>query len=95
MPRFVVIGWDAPDSREKRPGARPAHLDHWKDWVEAGRVTIAGPMTDFSGSLFLVEADDQGEVEAKAGADPYLKLGIFTRVEVHPFKATLPPGKWD
>jgi len=90
---FVAIGWDAPGSPEKRPAVRPDHLAYWKDWDDAGRVLVAGPMTDFAGSLFIVEAATQGEVEAKIGADPYLKAGVFGRVEVHPFKAVLPMAK--
>lgn len=87
---FVFIGWDTPDSKEKRPGLRPAHLQHWRDWDDAGRVVVAGPMTDFAGSLFVVDAPDQSVVEAKAAADPYMLGGVFARTEVHPFKGVLP-----
>jgi len=87
---FVVIGWDAPDSRDKRPAARPAHLDHWSGWDRAGRILVAGPLTDFAGSLFIVEAETQEEVERKIAADPYLAAGVFARTEVHPFKKVLP-----
>lgn len=87
---FVIIGWDGPDSREKRPDARPHHLAHWKDWDEAGKVLIAGPMTDFAGSLFIVDVESQEVAEGKIADDPYLKRGIFQRTEVHPFKGVLP-----
>lgn len=87
---FVIIGWDAPGSRELRPNVRPAHLEYWKDWDEAGRVIIAGPMTDFAGSLFIVEADSQEVVAQKAAADPYFTSGVFARFEVHPFRGVLP-----
>lgn len=90
---FVVIGRDVPDSPEKRPAARPAHLAHWKPWDDAGRVVIAGPMTDFAGSLFIVEADTQAEVDAQAKADPYVAEGVFASVEVHAFKAVLPSSR--
>ncbi len=87
---FVAIGWDAPDSREKRPAARAAHLEHWRGWVESGRVVLAGPMTDFAGSLFLLRAGAIEEVRAQIEADPYVAAGVFQRVEVHPFRKTLP-----
>lgn len=93
--KFVIIGWDAPDSREKRPAARPRHLEHWKDWAESGRIMVAGPMTDFAGSVFIVDAPSQEEAEAKIKADPFLLEGIFVRVEVHPFRKTLPVADWD
>lgn len=91
---FVAIGWDGPDSKEKRPGARPDHLAHWKPWADGGRIIIAGPMTDFAGSLFIVEAESLEEVQAHFAADPYIAAGIFVRTEVHPFKGTLPEGRW-
>ena len=87
---FIAIGWDAPDSKEKRPDARQAHLEHWSDWDAAGRVLAAGPMTDFAGSLFIVEADTQEEVTQKLQDDPYVAAGVFQKTEVHPFKMVLP-----
>lgn len=87
---FVIIGWDAPDSRDKRPAARPAHLAHWSDWDTSGKIVMAGPMTDFAGSLFVVDVESQEEAERKIAGDPYIAAGIFTRTEVHPFKKTLP-----
>ena len=86
---FVVMGWDAPNSKEKRPAARSAHLAHWSDWDQAGRILIAGPLTDFAGSVFIVEAETQEEVERKAAADPYVGAGVFHRTEVHPFRKVL------
>lgn len=91
---FVVIGWDAPGSKEKRPEVRPRHLAHWKPWDDAGRVVAAGPMTDFAGSLFIVEAADQAVAEAHIAADPYFLEGVFARWEVHPFKPVLPAKVW-
>ena len=87
---FVVIGWDTTDSREKRPAARPHHLAYWKDWDDAGKVIIAGPMTDFAGSLFIVDVESQEIAQEKIANDPYVKMGVFARTEVHPFKGVLP-----
>ena len=52
---FVIIGHDAPDAREKRPAVRPAHLAHLEPEAKAGRVKIAGPLLDRTGSLFIIE----------------------------------------
>ncbi|CAN5355914.1 hypothetical protein BH09SUM1_BH09SUM1_27060 [soil metagenome] len=93
MPLFVIIGWDMPDSREKRPTARPHHRAHWADWDEE-HIVIAGPMTDFAGSLFVVDAESQAVVEAKVAADPYLALKVWSRAEVHPFTAVAPHKKY-
>lgn len=87
---FVCIGWDTPDSKEKRPGARAEHLAYWKPWDDAGKVVIAGPMTDFAGSLFIVDVENEQEARDKIENDPYLKAEVFARTETHPFKGVLP-----
>lgn len=94
MEFFIAIGWDAPDSREKRPAIRPQLLAYWKEWEDQGRIQIAGPMTDFAGSLFIVQAPSRADVEAKIRNDPYVQAGIFVRTEVHPFKPSLPASVW-
>ncbi|MCC5876823.1 MAG: hypothetical protein JJU11_11440 [Candidatus Sumerlaeia bacterium] len=91
---FVLIGWDTPDSRDKRPAARPDHLAYWKPLDDAGRIQIAGPMTDFAGSLFIAEFETIDEAREKIENDPYVKAGVFGRTEVHPFKGVLPLNKW-
>lgn len=91
---FVLIGWDTPDSREKRPSARADHLAHWKPLDEAGRILIAGPMTDFAGSLFIAEFDSEEDARGQIEADPYVRAGVFARTEVHPFRGVLPAEKW-
>jgi hypothetical protein len=87
---FVVIGHDAPDSREKRPLVRPAHLAHLEPLSRAGRVPLAGPFTDGSGSLIVLEAASLEEAWKVVAADPYVREGVFNRVEVKPFRRVFP-----
>jgi uncharacterized protein YciI len=87
---FVVIGHDAPDAREKRPEVRPAHLEHLEPLAAAGRIRLAGPFLDRTGSLIVVEADSLAEVWALVARDPYVTEGIFDRVEVKPFHQVFP-----
>ncbi len=87
---FVIIGRDTPDSKEKRPGVRPEHLNHWQEWDAEGKVVIAGPLTDFAGSLFIVDVESEEVARAKIEADPYLLKGVFESYEIHPFKGVLP-----
>jgi uncharacterized protein len=91
---FVLIGRDAPNSRETRPAVRPRHLEYWKPLDEAGRIVVAGPMTDFAGSLFILEAENIEAVRVLATNDPYIKEGIFESFEIHPFKAVLPTAQY-
>jgi uncharacterized protein YciI len=90
MPLFVIIGHDAPDAREKRPAVRPAHLEHLGPVSRAGRVKLAGPFLDRSGSLIVLEADSLADVWALVARDPYVTEGIFNDVEVKPFQQVFP-----
>jgi hypothetical protein len=83
---YVIVGHDAPDAAQKRPAVRPAHLEHLAPLARAGRIKLAGPFLDATGSLIVVEADSLAEVWALVGKDPYVTEGIFNQVEVKPFK---------
>lgn len=87
---FVIIGHDAPGAQEKRPLVRPAHLAHLDPLAKAGRIRLAGPFLDKTGSLIVLEADSLAEVWALVGRDPYVTEGVFNRVEVKPFAAVFP-----
>lgn len=87
---FVIIGHDARDAKERRPSTRPAHLAHLEPLAAAGKVILAGPLTDGAGSLIVVEAESLAAVWDLVGRDPYVTNGIFERVEVHPFMQVFP-----
>lgn len=87
---FAMIGRDAPDAKEKRPVHRPAHLEHLRPLSAAGRITLAGPLTDGSGSLIVLEADSREEAWGIVARDPYVVNGIFSTVELHPFLKVFP-----
>jgi len=87
---FVIIGHDARDAKDKRPTHRPAHLAHLEPLAQAGKLILAGPLTDGAGSLIVVEAESLGAAWALVGRDPYVLNGIFERVEVHPFIQVFP-----
>jgi hypothetical protein len=87
---FVILGHDAPDAREKRPLHRPAHLQHLDPLARAGTVLLAGPFTDGSGSLIIVDLPSREAVWEVVARDPYVIHGVFNRVEVKPFKQVFP-----
>jgi uncharacterized protein YciI len=87
---FVIIGHDGPDGARLRPSVRPAHLANLRPLVEQGRVVIAGPFTDGSGSLIIVDMESEAEALAFADNDPYTTGGVFERVEVKPFRRVFP-----
>jgi uncharacterized protein len=87
---FVIIGHDGPDGATLRPKVRPAHLENLRPLVERGRVIIAGPFTDGSGSLIVIDMESEAEALELAQNDPYVKEGVFERVEVKPFQRVFP-----
>lgn len=87
---YVIIGHDAPDAREKRPQVRPAHLEHLQPLVAAGRIKLAGPLLDRTGSLIVLEAESLADVWSIVARDPYVTEGIFNRVDVKPFQQVFP-----
>jgi len=87
---FVIIAHDARDSKEKRPQHRPAHLAHLEQLEQQGRLPLAGPFTDGSGSLIIVEAATVEEAWKLVASDPYIANGVFESVEVRPFKKVFP-----
>ena len=87
---FVIIGHDGPEGAARRPGIRPAHLENLRPLVLAGKVKIAGPFTDGSGSLIVVDMESEADAKAFAESDPYMTGGVFERVEVRPFRQVFP-----
>ena len=87
---FVIVGYDGPDGQARRKLHRQAHLDRMDPLNKAGKVILAGPLTDGAGSLIVIEAASLEEAKAFAGGDPYVTQGIFTRYEVHPFMQVYP-----
>ncbi|MEW6245254.1 MAG: YciI family protein [Nitrospirota bacterium] len=88
--KFVIIGFDGPDGQAKRKIHRSAHLAKLEPLNAQGRVILAGPLTDQTGSLIVIEAKSQEEAEQFAREDPYTVHGVFERVEVHPFLQIFP-----
>jgi len=88
--KFVILGFDGSDGQAKRKIYRPAHLAHMEPLDRAGRVVLAGPLTDHTGSLIVIEAGSLEEAQKIAQEDPYMIHGVFERVEVHPFTQVFP-----
>jgi uncharacterized protein YciI len=97
---YVIIGNDKKDSLSARLAARPEHLARLEALRDAGRLKLAGPFpaidavdpgpAGFSGSLIVAEFGSLGEAREWADADPYLAAGVYSGVEVRPFKPVLP-----
>ncbi|MCK9539550.1 YciI family protein [Dokdonella sp.] len=97
---YAVTGTDVPDSLTLRAAARPAHVARLERLRDAGRLLLAGPFpaidaeepgpAGYSGSLIVAEFDDLAAARAWAEADPYVAAGVYSAVEVRPFRRVLP-----
>jgi len=86
---FVIIGHDGPEGAALRPKVREAHLANLRT-LKAEKLKLAGPFTDGSGSLIVVDMESEDEAIAFAHSDPYVTSGVFERVEVRPFRQVFP-----
>ena len=89
MPLFVLTCLDKPGALDLRMATREAHLayaDGCGDMVKLG-----GPLLDerggMIGSLIIIEAEDRAAADSFSAADPYRKAGLFTSVDIRPFRA--------
>jgi uncharacterized protein len=57
---------------------------------KAGKVLLAGPFTDKTGSLIVLDLPSLEEARAFMDADPYVTQGVFARYEIHPFLQVFP-----
>jgi len=97
---FAVVAHDAPDTLAQRLAARVDHLARLNVLQGQGRLKIAGPLpaidqenpgeAGFIGSLVVVEFDTRELLQAWLDADPYVAAGVYTHVDIYPFKPVLP-----
>ena len=97
---YAITGIDVADSLQRRLGARAAHLERLRGLLDEGRLLLAGPFpaidaedpgpAGFSGSLIVAEFTDLDAARAWAQADPYVAADVYERVDVRPFRKTLP-----
>ena len=87
---FVFLGHDGPNGAALRPKLRGAHLDNLRPLVAQGKIKIAGPFTDGSGSMIVLDMENEADAIAFAKSDPYTTGGVFERIEVKPFRQVFP-----
>lgn len=97
---YLIEGYDGSDVLPRRLAARPDHIARLYALRDEGRLMLAGPCpaidaedpgpAGFSGSLIVAEFESLDAARAWADADPYVAAGVYTRVDVRPFKRVLP-----
>jgi uncharacterized protein YciI len=97
---YAIEGHDGSDVLAQRLAARDGHLARLRALRDAGRLLLAGPCpaidaedpgpAGFSGSIVIAEFASLDDARDWAQADPYIAAGVYTRVDVRPFKPVLP-----
>lgn len=91
MPLFALSCIDKPGALDLRMATRPAHLAYMGE--HAHMLKLGGPYLDeagqMAGSLLVIEADDIAAARDFAANDPYARAGLFERVDLMAFRATL------
>ncbi len=90
--KFAIIGKDGPEGNLKRPLYRSIHLERLQNLARQGKLILAGPFKDKTGSLIVIEAESLADAERFAREDPYTIHGVFQHVEIHPFEQVFPNG---
>ncbi len=88
--RHVVLhkpgpAWLAGKSLFEQPGVR-AHVEHWRRWLEQGRLQLGGPHLDAAGGGMMIPLAGvpEEDVLAFAHADPAVQDGTLV-VEIRPW----------
>jgi uncharacterized protein YciI len=91
MPLFVLNCHDKPNSLALRMATREAHLAY--AGPQRDILKLGGPHLDdngdMAGSLMIIDVPDRAAAEAFSANDPYTKAGLWSRVEITPFRITL------
>lgn len=89
---YALICRDRPGGAALRAELRPKHLEWAKAY--ATNIKLAGPLLSedgqtMIGSLFLAEFPDRAAAQAFNMEDPYTLGGLFSSVEITPWRRTL------
>ncbi len=97
---YAIEGYDEPGTLAARLAAREAHVARLLALRDEGRLLLAGPCptidaedpgpAGFSGSIVIARFESLEAARTWAEVDPYVAAGVYGRVEVRPFRQTLP-----
>ncbi|MGP9688219.1 YciI family protein [Psychrobacter sp. AOP22-C1-C5] len=96
MSLFAIIGYDVADSSAQRQTTRPEHVERLQALSREQRLIIAGPTpiehgkNEMSGSLIIADFESLEAAQKWVSAEPYLRDGVYSHVDVKPFVQTLP-----
>ena len=96
MSLFAIIGHDVAGSSAQRQLTRAEHIERLQVLNSEQRLVIAGPTpiehgkTEMSGSLIIADFASLTAAQEWASAEPYLRDGVYSHVDIKPFVQALP-----
>lgn len=89
--RFLIIGHGAPYSHPRAAALRDEHVRYIVDHGYLDHLIERGPLLSddgarWVGSAMLVEMPDQPGVETMLAGDPFVRAGLYSTVEIHPWE---------
>ncbi|WP_182405024.1 YciI family protein [Psychrobacter sp. GP33] len=96
MPLFAIIGHDIANSDAQRKLTRTEHLARLQVLDAKQRLLVAGPtpiehgQSAMSGSIVIAKFNSLDAAKEWASAEPYLRDGVYSHVDIKPFIHVLP-----
>ena len=96
MSLFAIIGHDVAGSSAQRQLTRAEHIERLQVLNDEQRLVIAGPTpiehgkNEMSGSLIIADFDSLTAAQEWASAEPYLRDGVYSHIDIKPFVQALP-----
>jgi uncharacterized protein len=90
--QFLLLAYDGtdPDAFNRRLKVREDHLTGISQLKKAGEFLFGGAMLDESGkmigSMIVYDFPDRQALDKKIKEDPYLKAGVWEKIEIRPFR---------
>ncbi len=93
--QYVIKAYDGENMLEKRMQVRAAHLENLK--TIDGKILCGGGLLDengnMKGSVLVLEVDDKSKLDAYLESEPYIKSGVWQKIEVDPMNVVIVGGE--
>ncbi|HEX9462146.1 MAG TPA: YciI family protein [Alphaproteobacteria bacterium] len=99
MAQFLVLAYDGTDADApaRRRRVRGLHFEGIKPMVERGELRAAGAILDDAGTMIgsaiFADFPSRTALDAWLAREPYVKEGVWQRIEVKPFRLAVLDGK--
>ncbi|MBP3869437.1 MAG: hypothetical protein J6E46_00520 [Faecalicoccus sp.] len=93
--QYVIKAYDGENMLEKHMQVRAAHLENLK--TIDGKILCGGGLLDengnMKGSVLVLEVDDKSKLDAYLESEPYIKSGVWQKIEVDPMNVVIVGGE--